>query len=1124
MQQKKSIWMEGFNQAMVSAGRKLASHSRILEWGIEEESSSVYAEVDDSWDVVELEININRTENGKPLLAGDCSCDAHAFCMHWAAALIHATKYNPDLFAGLETDGKGNLARAEAVLPKDFQSWFVRLRGASQPANPPQGGENAEKPSRIFYLLKLKSTEDGPHLYVSLVQMRRLPKGGFGNPTVVVIPTFLNNKPAYAEASDFALARLIKAHSLGISQFDLQAEVDIADDSLSDLLPRLVKTGRCHWETPLNPALSRGADRQGEPEWKIDGAGLQYAAWNTQPAVSHILPGDPLWYVDTADWSCGVLHTSMANEVARAWLGAPRMHPTEIEQFRDILQPVLERSHLPAPKPVRVEAVADGLLRPCLKFQQSQFQWWEFSNSVRQSSPDGLPVNLARLSFDYDGIRLAPDDERKVIEVFKEGVVCRIKRNFEGEGQVRKRLEDLGFEPAQNSLSGAAAERVKNFWLRRKDDLGDWLRFSQQDLPKIRQDGWIVEYGPGFSFNFAIAEEWYAETVTETDDPWFGFELGVIVDGRRINLLPILIEILQAKTDWAEPSKLAKTPPGALLPVKLEDGRTFPFPAGRLRTIQQALTELYDPKALDDQGRLPLAKLRVAELAALGDAEHWQWRGGDVFKALGGKIRDFQGIKEVLPPPNFKAQLRPYQQQGLSWLQFLAEYELAGILADDMGLGKTVMALAHILLEKQARRLDRPCLVVAPTSLLNNWLQEAERFAPELKVLLLHGQDRKEHFENINQHDLVCTSYPLLARDGEILLRYEYHLVILDEAQFIKNAKTQYAQVACQLKARLRLCMTGTPMENNLGELWSLFNFLVPGYLGDEPRFRFLFRTPIEKAKNEERRQILARRIAPFLLRRRKSEVLQELPPKTEIIQKVELDGAQRDLYESIRLAMHQRVQSEVSDKGLARSHIVILDALLKLRQVCCDPRLLSLEAAREVKESAKMELLLDLLPEMVDEGRRILLFSQFTSMLALIESELSSRQIGFVKLTGDTLDRKTPVEQFQAGEVPLFLISLKAGGFGLNLTAADTVIHYDPWWNPAVEDQASDRAHRIGQDKKVFIYKLVTQGTVEEKIVAMQGRKRALVEGLLNEERRENLQLTAADLEVLFSPLTAIS
>ena len=309
-------------------------------------------------------------------------------------------------------------------------------------------------------------------------------------------------------------------------------------------------------------------------------------------------------------------------------------------------------------------------------------------------------------------------------------------------------------------------------------------------------------------------------------------------------------------------------------------------------------------------------------------------------------------------------------------------------------------------------------------------------------------------------------------------------------------------------------------MENHLGELWSLFDFLMPGLLGDERQFRNLFRNPIEKFGDKDRSHSLTRRIAPFLLRRTKGEVAKELPPKTEILRSVELAGSQRDLYESIRLAMHEKVQREINQKGMARSHIIILDALLKLRQACCDPRLLKLDAAKAVTQSAKLESLMDMLPELIEEGRRVLLFSQFTSMLALIEAELRKVDLEYVLLTGDTTDRATPVQRFQNGAVPLFLISLKAGGTGLNLTAADTVIHYDPWWNPAVENQATDRAHRIGQDKPVFVYKLITLGTVEEKIMAMQTRKKELADSLFDPEAKNGPQLTADDLSALFEPL----
>jgi SNF2 family DNA or RNA helicase len=412
---------------------------------------------------------------------------------------------------------------------------------------------------------------------------------------------------------------------------------------------------------------------------------------------------------------------------------------------------------------------------------------------------------------------------------------------------------------------------------------------------------------------------------------------------------------------------------------------------------------------------------------------------------------------------------------------------------------------------------------VLPTSLVHNWCEEARRFAPGLRVLSLHGSQRKDRFDEIAEHDLVLTTYALLWRDHEALARHHYHLLILDEAQFVKNASTKSATAIRELQARHRLCLTGTPLENHLGELWSLFDFLLPGFLGTQKDFAKRWRTPIEKGGDTVRRDLLARRIRPFMLRRRKDEVAKELPAKTMIVRSVELDGAQRDLYETVRAAMQDKVREAISQQGLGRSHIVVLDALLKLRQVCCDPRLVKLAKASTIKGSAKLELLLSMLPDLIEEGRRVLLFSQFTGMLSLIAAAVEKAGIAYVTLTGDTTDRATPVRRFQAGEVPLFLISLKAGGVGLNLTAADTVIHYDPWWNPAAENQATDRAHRLGQDKPVFVYKLIVAGSIEEKIVLLQDKKAALADGILSEDATVAVKFSADDLDALFAPMPAV-
>jgi SNF2 family DNA or RNA helicase len=523
-------------------------------------------------------------------------------------------------------------------------------------------------------------------------------------------------------------------------------------------------------------------------------------------------------------------------------------------------------------------------------------------------------------------------------------------------------------------------------------------------------------------------------------------------------------------------------------------------------------------------GRVKLHRAEAGALAAFADGTDRSglaWAAGaERLIGLGQRLKGGVKVPSIAPPPTFMAVLRPYQGEGLSWLGFLREAGFGGVLADDMGLGKTVQALAFLAHEKAEGRLDKPALIVSPTSVLPNWQAEAERFAPELSVLPLRGLERRQMFDQIARADLVLTTYPLLARDHQVLLAQEFHVAILDEAQAIKNPKAGVSGLAHRLKARHRLALTGTPLENNLGEVWSLFEFLSPGLLGDESTFRRTFRTPIEKHGDRAAQAFLSRRLKPFMLRRTKEAVATELPPKTEIVEHVRLEGAQRDLYETVRALMHAKVREEIDRKGLARSHIVFLDALLKLRQICCDPRLLKLPQARRVRGSAKLERLMEMLPELIAEGRRVLLFSQFTSMLALIEEELRRLRIPYVQLTGDTADRAAPVRAFQAGKVPLFLLSLKAGGTGLNLTAADTVIHYDPWWNPAVEAQATDRAYRIGQDKPVFVYKLIVEEGIEAAIEQLKARKAALAAALFDGASKTPLDLSEADISALFAPL----
>jgi len=481
------------------------------------------------------------------------------------------------------------------------------------------------------------------------------------------------------------------------------------------------------------------------------------------------------------------------------------------------------------------------------------------------------------------------------------------------------------------------------------------------------------------------------------------------------------------------------------------------------------------------------------------------------------RLRETDAIPTIPPPEGLSAVLRGYQTIGLSWLWFLYQMKLSGVLADDMGLGKTVQSLALLLKTKQEEGA-RPSLVVAPTSVLANWEREIERFAPSLRCLVWHGQDRKEQRSNLEFVDVVLTSYALIRRDVAELGKVPFRFVILDEAQNIKNADSATAQACKLMKADARVALTGTPLENRLKELWSIFDFLMPNFLGNEETFLSRFEKPITLQNDRSAIEHLKQRIHPFVLRRLKAEVAKDLPPKTETIAWCEMEAEQAALYREVLEESRRKVYESIEKQGFGRSRVSILAALMRLRQVCCDPRLLKIPGMTSFPPSAKFERFWQLVDELVNEGHRALVFSQFTEMLQLLVRGVEEKKYGYLYLDGRTKDRMARVDAFnEPNGPPLFLISLKAGGSGLNLTAADYVIHYDPWWNPAVEDQATDRAHRIGQTRTVFSYKLITKGTVEEKILALQQRKRELVQGVLGGGAELSKSFTENDLEDLF-------
>jgi SNF2 family DNA or RNA helicase len=551
--------------------------------------------------------------------------------------------------------------------------------------------------------------------------------------------------------------------------------------------------------------------------------------------------------------------------------------------------------------------------------------------------------------------------------------------------------------------------------------------------------------------------------------------------------------------------------------LKIETGEFVRLPVAMLLNVLKAIG------ASKDTTRPLYQALPIAHTLEFHGIEIEADKG---FKEFIQKLRNFQELEGLDLPETFSGALREYQKEGFNWLGFLREYGLAGILADDMGLGKTIQALALLLYHHKNGKQRQPSLVVAPTSVVYNWLSEAEKFTPKLKTALFLGRDRGELLTKLKKSgsgkpDVIFTTYGIIRRDYETLQQFQFDYLVLDEAQNIKNPESVGAVASKSLKALHRLALSGTPVENRLKELWSIFDFLMPDFLGNYREFNETFERPIELGIGESG-QKLRKIVHPFVLRRLKSQVEKELPDKTDIINVCEMEDDQRSLYLDVLDECRQKVFGEIKRKGsIGGSQFSVLAALLRLRQVCCDPRLLKDKHEGELPPSAKLTALVEMIGEIVDSGHKILVFSQFVEMLTLIRAELEK-----AKYTYEYIDGQTPAKQrlekvntFNADEsIPIFLISLKAGGTGLNLTGADYVIHYDPWWNPAVENQATDRAHRIGQTRHVFNYKLITRGTVEEKILALQKKKKELAELVIGGDESVAKELTKEDLEFLFS------
>ena len=1024
----------------------------------------------------------------------DCTCPVGFGCKH-AAALLFACK---DAAQGLTGRGLRITASPERELPHSgpVAEWVNALSfhkiEQSLPVQPmrfvmePQAALKAQgqrKPPRGVH----EAAPERPWRFTLRVRAYRWEPAGRW---VQVQPYEYSTQRLGLDPIGLRLLQRMNSHQGGDFSHNGAPEGPFGWRWLSEASA----AGLLTWGAPDGPAVSLAKDHhQADLDWIDVGGGKFAVGLKALGEDLIVLAGDPPLVANVKTAQIAIIDAGKDVKLTGLLLGMPPIGP-------DLIPSILGKwtewvgDALPPP---RIEGLQDlGRLRPQPVLKLMRDRGEEITQPWRRRyRKEVKPIDLARLEFDYGGRRVrALATSAEVFEPEGAGYV-RFERDIEAEQAAADRLsvlglspliilEDLNLKPAQgwdHCVKGARRQ-------------SDYVDFMINDLDRLREEGWLIEYGPGWRLEYSAPDAGPAEFSLKSSDAkspgaidWFDLELEALVGGRRIDILPAIRRLLSEKQggvlEFADDRRL---------PLFLDDGRITSITLGAVRPLLEAMIALAmaDPKG----GRLRVSRFDAGLIYQLAKSGQ-PWASETALKQLALDLGDPSG-ENWTKPVGLVAELRPYQRAGASWLLALHRASMGGILADEMGLGKTLQAISHILQVKAAPGAAKPTLVVAPTSVLPNWRAEFEKFAPDLEFLVWHGADRKAQSDKLAAAAVILTSYPLLARDKAVFLGLQFDLVVLDEAHVLKNPATAGFKAAIELKSGQVLALTGTPIENRLTDLWSLASLTNANLLGSFDSFTKTWRTPIEKHGDPVAKAALRRRLRPFSLRRTKDEVATELPPKSIIPEHIELSEAQARLYESQRLLMNVRIREEIERVGLSRSQIVVLDAMLKLRQICCDPLLLR-SGLGEGAGSAKRERLMEMLPELIEDGRRVIVFSQFTKMLDLISLDLFSAGIAHEQLRGSTVDRARPVARFQKGEVPLILVSLKAGGTGVNLTAADTVILYDPWWNPAVEAQAIDRAHRIGQTKPVFVHRLIASSTIEEKILTLQAKKQELADML---------------------------
>jgi non-specific serine/threonine protein kinase len=1059
----------------------------------------------------EYSVSIHRNGNG---FLTTCTCPYGFTCKHVIATLLQARDYfnqpqaaPSEKFSGQREKHKSHLGDSSAAPQQEKSAGWRQLLHAIHKSSAPDSARRSsasygsERSSwGMYFTLQL-----GRNMWtLAPYRARRRKDGTYG----VAYPTSAREQPYYhiglsqkeklalmlLESTDQPNAysynylqrsgyQLAYGHRYGML-FDLlrDSEIYLAEDT-SRQYPLRLRPEIARFEIRLQ---ENGGDLQLQPTLLVADEQIPF------DQDTHILTSDPIWILRGKE----ILKIEHAVDSAFAADGKSAGHGAAGESahpFAQFLQSFRQQQSLAIPQAEVSDFFASLAPAPhVLSFfslpNRDNLPMVDHFTAKRLYLEENIEILKIRLKFLYGQHEVDGEPPADFLEG-QLGKSELLVHSGEGLNFLRVVRDRENEKQAQELILASGTRQISTGeFVVRESYAIDWLLF---ELPKLAGQGFEIFGEEELKRHKVRRAQPKLKVNVSSEIDWLDLQLMVDFDGIMLSLKE-LRKAMVHRTRY----------------VKLRDGSTALLPEDWLEQFSH-LFNLGEP----GDERIKVSRHHITLIDTLYESAEMKEADAAYHENL-RRLRDFRGIQQIAASENFCGELRPYQEQGLNWFYFLQEFRFGGCLADDMGLGKTVQALS-LLQNEKARGVTAPSLIVCPTSVLFNWEREIQRFTPELRFLTHAGSERRrlKQFENC---DVVLTSYGVMRRDIEFLKDAKFHYAILDESQKIKNPLSQTAKAARLLQANYRLVLTGTPVENNTQELWSQFAFLNPGLLGSLNYFKGAFSRPIEKERDEASAQLLRKMVFPFVLRRTKNDVAKELPPKVESLYYCAMSDEQQKVYNLWRDYYRAHVMQQIDLKGLQKSRMYVLEGLTKLRQICCHPRLIE---KKYHYESGKFEALKESLENILAENHKVLIFSQFVRMLRIICEHLDEQKIPYAYLDGHTQDREQPVQQFQTDPATkIFLISLRAGGFGLNLTAADYVILYDPWWNPAVETQAIDRTHRIGQDKQVFAYKLIARNSVEEKILQLQERKKALVADLITTDSGMFKQLTREDIEVLFS------